>query len=81
MSFSSSTVPHSALSFLRSSKVVKYGNIYLELHYSKIDKLVFWVDEMREKYYGLEGEGIFKTTAQIMYQAGKKVQAINLHTS
>ena len=41
---------------LLSSKVAKYGNVYLELYYSDIDKLVFWADEMREKYYGLEGE-------------------------
>lgn len=46
--------------------VVKYGNIYLELHYSEIDKLVFWVDKMREKYYGLKGGDIFKNADQIM---------------
>ena len=39
---------------------------------------------MREKYYGLEGEEIFKDAAKIMFhknQAGKRVQVINLHTS
>jgi hypothetical protein len=51
---------------LLSSKVVKYGNIYLELHYLEVDKSVFWVDEMRERYYGLEGEEVFKNAAQIM---------------
>jgi hypothetical protein len=64
---------------LLSSKVVKYGNIYLDVHYSEVDKLVFWVDEMRERYYGLEGEEIFKNAAQIMfsnYQAGKILQGI-----
>ena len=45
--------------------------IYLELHYSEVDKLIFWVDEMRETYYGT-GEGIFENAAKIMFtnQAG-----------
>ena len=74
----------SQCSQLLRSKVVKYGNVYLELHYSEVDKLVFWVEEMREKYYGLEGEEIFKDAAQIMFhenQAGKRVQVNNLYTS
>ena len=55
-----------------NSKVVKYGKMYLELHYSEVDKLIFWVDEMRERYYGTEGEGIFENAAKTMFtnQAG-----------
>ena len=61
---------------LLSSMVAKYGKMYLELHYSEIDKLIYWVDEMRDKYYGSEGAGIFENAAQIMFsnnQAGKIV--------
>ena len=44
---------------LLDSKVEKYGKQYLELHYSEVDKLVFWIDEMRDRYYGMDGENIF----------------------
>ena len=51
---------------LDCSKVVKFGKTYLELHKSQIDKLVMWVDETRDAYYGIEGEKIFAKAAQIM---------------
>ena len=57
---------------LLSSKVDRHGKMYLELHNS--ENLVYWVDEMRERYYGMEGEGIFENAAQIMFtsnQTGK----------
>ena len=61
--YSASQCPH-----LLSSKVVKkYGKVYLELHDSEVDKLVYWVDEMRERYYGMDGERIFENAAQIMF--------------
>ena len=60
--YCASQCPH-----LLSSKVVKYGKMYLELHYSEVDKIVFWVDEMRERYYGTEGEGIFENATLIMF--------------
>ena len=52
---------------LNSSKVVKYGKTYLELHMSQIDKFVMWVTEMRDAYFGIEGEKIFANAAQIMF--------------
>ena len=48
------------------SKVVKYGKTYLELHCSQMDKLVTWVDEMREMFYGIDGENIFESAARMM---------------
>ena len=59
---------------LLSSKVDMYGKMYLELHHSVVDELVYWVDNMRERYYGMEGEGIFENAAQIIFtskQTGK----------
>ena len=52
---------------LLRSKVNMYGKMYLELHYSEVDELVYWVVEMRERYYGMEGEGIFENAVQIMF--------------
>ena len=49
-----------------NSKVMKYGKVYLDLHYSEVDKLIFWVDETRERYYGTEGERIFENAAKSM---------------
>lgn len=48
------------------TKVLKYGKVYLELHNSEVDELVMWVDEMREKYFGIDGEKIFDKAALIM---------------
>ena len=45
---------------------MKYGKMYLDLHYSEVDKLIFWVDELRERYYGIEGERIFENAAKTM---------------
>ena len=33
--------------------------------------MVFWVDEMREQYYGVEGEGIFENDAKIMFTSNQ----------
>ena len=49
-----------------SSKVKKYGRVYLELYMSEVDKFIMWVDDMREKYYGADGERIFENAARIM---------------
>ena len=49
-----------------NSKVEKYGKVYLELHMSEVDELVMWVDEMRERYFGVDGEKIFNNAALVM---------------
>ena len=33
---------------------------------SEVDELIMWVNDMREKYYGVDGERIFENAAQIM---------------
>ena len=33
---------------------------------SEVDKFIMWVDDMREKYYGADGERIFENAARIM---------------
>ena len=33
---------------------------------SEVDELIMWVKDMREKYYGVDGERIFENAAQIM---------------
>ena len=49
-----------------SSMAEKYGKVYLELYMSEVDELIMWVNDMREKYYGVDGERIFENAAQIM---------------
>ena len=46
--------------------------MYLELPYSEVEKQIFGVDEMRDRYYGTEARGIFENAAEIMFtnQAG-----------
>lgn len=34
---------------------------------SEVDRLVMWVHEMTEKYYGVDGERIFENAALMMY--------------
>ena len=58
---------------LECSKVVKYGKTYLELHCSQMDKLVTWVNEMREIFYGIDGENIFESAAWMMLTKNSKV--------
>ena len=41
------------------SIVVRFGKTYLEMHEAQIDQLVVWVSDMRDQYYGVEGESIF----------------------
>ena len=48
------------------TKVLRYGKVYLELHNSEVDELIMWVDEMREKYFGFDGEKVFDKAALIM---------------
>lgn len=43
---------------LESSKVVKFGNHYLELQNKQVDNLIEWVCTMRTKYTS-EGEQVF----------------------
>lgn len=59
--YCSSKCPHHL-----SSMVEKYGKVYLELHMSEVDVFVMWVNDMRERYYGVDGERIFENAAQIM---------------
>ena len=33
---------------------------------SEVDKFVMWVNDVKEKYYGVDGERIFENAAQIM---------------
>lgn len=49
-----------------NSKVQKFGKVYLELHTSDVDELVTWVDEMREKYFGIDGDKIFDNAALVI---------------
>ena len=53
------TEPASQCPHLFIFKVVKkFGKMYLELHYSENDRLVF--DRQDERYFGMYGERIFE---------------------
>ena len=56
---------------LLSSKVDMCGRMYLELHYSEVDELVYWVDEMRERYCGMGEKRIFENAAQTMFTSNQ----------
>ena len=44
---------------LDSSQVLKFGKMYIKMDTSQVDALVSWVGEMNERYYGVEGDGVF----------------------
>ena len=45
---------------------------------SEVDDFIMWVDDMRERYYGVDGESIFDNAAQIM-STGKPTVIILAH--
>ena len=62
------------------SLVLKFGKVYIGMNMSEVDALVSWMHEMNDRYYGVEGEGVFDKETLSKVLKGTSMTNLNFTT-
>ena len=62
------------------SLVLKFGKVYIGMDMSEVDALVSWMHKMNDRYYGVEGEGVFDKETLSKVLKGTSMTNLNFTT-